>query len=107
MELALAILGAGPIGYFTQTRKRGLTIYLLGWAVVFPIQTLVVFSAADSGDDALYWVFNAVILAAGIGLNLLGSRFRDRRATATAAAGVRRDSHHPRGDGEVSDARDD
>ncbi len=53
---------------------------LLG-AVIFPIQTIVVFSdTASGGDDGLYRVFNAVILAAGIGLNRLGAKLRERRA---------------------------
>jgi peptidoglycan/LPS O-acetylase OafA/YrhL len=78
MELILAVLGAGPIGYFTSTRRRGLVTYLIAWAVVFPIQTVVVFNAGD-GNDTLYWVFNALILCLGIGLNLAGSRIRERR----------------------------
>jgi hypothetical protein len=28
MELILAILVAGPVGYFTRSRERGLAIYL-------------------------------------------------------------------------------
>lgn len=89
MQLILAILVAGPAGYFTETRKRGLIIYLALWAVVFPIQTVVVFSESGGGDDVLYWVFNALILGLGIGLNRLGSvlgeRKRARRALAEAA----------------------
>jgi hypothetical protein len=77
MELILAILIAGPIGYFTDTRKRGLLVYLALWAIVFPIQTAVVFS--DGGNDALYWVFNALILGLGVGLNRLGSVLGERR----------------------------
>jgi hypothetical protein len=86
MELILAILVAGPVGYFTEIRKRGLLIYLALWAIVFPIQTVVVFSAADDGNDALYWVFNALILCLGIGLNHLGSVLGERRRADTAAA---------------------
>jgi hypothetical protein len=78
MELILAVLGAGPIGYFTSTRRKGLIAYLIAWAVVFPIQTIVVFNAGD-GNDTLYWVFNALILCGGIGLNRLGSVLRERR----------------------------
>jgi hypothetical protein len=79
MELILAVLGAGPIGYFTSTRCKGQAIYLIAWAIVFPIQTVVVFNAGD-GNDTLYWVFNALILCGGIGLNRLGSHIRERRA---------------------------
>jgi hypothetical protein len=86
MELALAILVAGPVGYLTLTRKRGLMIYLILWAIVFPIQTVVVFSSSDGGGDVLYWVFNAVILAAGIGFNRLGSVLGERRRASRALA---------------------
>ena len=79
MELILAVVGAGPIGYFTATRRLGLVLYLCLWVVVFPIQTAVVFSSSDGGGDALYWIFNALILCLGIGLNRGGSLLRERR----------------------------
>jgi hypothetical protein len=78
MELALAVLGAGPIGYFTATRRKGLVTYLIAWAVVFPIQSAVVGVFSDD-LDALYFLFNGIILAAGIGLNRLGAVKRERR----------------------------
>ena len=84
MELILAILAAWPAGYFTSTRKRGLALYLLAWAIVFPIQTISVDSSGQL--DPLYWVFNALILAGGIGLNLLGSRSRERRRAKPGVA---------------------
>jgi hypothetical protein len=90
MELILAIFGAGPIGFFTRTRRRGLATYLALWAIVFPIQTAVVFSASDDGGDALYWIFNALILSAGVALNSFGSRLGERRRAAAAlTAGAR------------------
>ena len=49
MELILAVLVAGPMGYFARTRKRGLTMYLVAWAIVFPIQTIVVYT--EGGGD--------------------------------------------------------
>jgi hypothetical protein len=79
MELILAVIGAGPIGYFTKTRRTGLIVYLVAWAIVFPIQTVVVFNSSGDGNDILYWVFNALILCLGIGLNQLGARLRERR----------------------------
>jgi hypothetical protein len=89
MELILAIFGAGPIGYFTRSPKRALAIYLALWAVVFPIQTVVVFSSSDDGSDALYWVFNALILGLGLGLNRLGWALGERRRSrASVAEGV-------------------
>jgi hypothetical protein len=85
MELILAVLIAGPVGYLTATRKRGLLTYLVLWAVVFPVQTVVVYSMDGSGS-ILYWVFNALILCAGIGLNRLGSVLRERRRGPAAEA---------------------
>jgi len=79
MELIAAVLIAGPVGYFARTRREGLLCYLGLWTVVFPIQTVVVFSMSDDGNDALYWVFNALILGLGLGLNTLGARLRQRR----------------------------
>jgi hypothetical protein len=55
VELILAILVAGPVGYLTSTRKRGLLTYLALWAIVFPVQTVVVYSTSDDGSDLL-WV---------------------------------------------------
>jgi hypothetical protein len=49
VELILAILVAGPVGYLTSTRKRGLLTYLALWAIVFPVQTVVVYSTSDDG----------------------------------------------------------
>lgn len=57
--------------------KRGLLIYLALWALAFPIQTVV--SLSDDGSDTLYWVINALILCAGIGLNRLGSMLGERK----------------------------
>jgi len=77
MELIAAIVLAGPLGFFV--RSRPLLAYLVIWAVIFPIQTVVVHS--ENADDISwqYFVVNAVILAGGIGLNTLGTRQRRRR----------------------------
>jgi hypothetical protein len=74
MELILAAVAAGPLGYFAA---RGLVLYLATWAIVFPVQTIVVFS--DGHGEFSYFVVNAAILAGGIGLNRLGARLRSRR----------------------------
>jgi hypothetical protein len=79
MELILAILGAGPIGFFTPIRRRALVVYLCLWALVFTVQTIVVFSENGSDANALYPVFNALILALGIGLNRCGALLAERR----------------------------
>jgi hypothetical protein len=81
MELIAAVLIAGPLGYFlpTRTRARGLAVYLVVWAVIFPIQTAVVHAENPDDIEPLYFVFNALILCLGIGLNTLGARLRERR----------------------------
>ena len=89
MELILALVGAGPIGFFAGTRRRGLGIYLVLWAVVFPIQTVVVFTS-DDGSDSLYWVVNALILCLGIGLNRYGAALGERRRAKREAPGAER-----------------
>jgi hypothetical protein len=78
MELIAAVLIAGPLGYFVQTRTRlrGIAIYLVVWAVIFPIQTVVVHAENPADIVASYFLVNAVILAGGIGLNTLGARLR-------------------------------
>ena len=83
MELVLAILVAGPLGYLIRDRRRALLVYLAIWAVVFPIQSVVVHRAGDL--DWSYWPLNAVILAAGVGLNRLGGLLRIRRRPVTVA----------------------
>jgi hypothetical protein len=85
MELALAILAAGPAGYLTRTRRRGLVIYLALWALVFPIQTVVVYATSDDGSAVPYFAFNALILAGGLVLNVLGSVLRERRGHRAVA----------------------
>ena len=80
MELAAAVLIAGPLGYVCATRRKGLGLYLLLWALIFPVQTIVVHRINPDDINVLYFVFNAVILGAGVALNTLGARLRERRA---------------------------
>jgi hypothetical protein len=89
MELIAAILFAGPLGYFCRTRKLGLGLYLLVWAVIFPIQTIVVHSENADDIGASYFVVNAAILGVGVGLNILGARLRERRGRGATAAAAR------------------
>lgn len=86
MELILAIVGAGPVGYLTKTRKQGLLVYLGLWALVFPIQTVVVHSENADDIQGLYFVVNALILGLGIGLNRLGAMLGERRRIRRTAA---------------------
>jgi hypothetical protein len=80
MELIAAVIIAAPLGYLVGPRRRGLAVYLVLWAAIFPVQTIVVH--AENADDIvpMYFVVNAVILAGGIALNALGARLRERRA---------------------------
>jgi len=86
MELIAAILFAGPLGYLVRIRKRALTLYLGLWAIVFPIQTLVVHADDPDAIEPAYFVVNAVILAVGIGLNALGARMRQRSRAGSPGA---------------------
>ena len=79
MELIAMILVAGPLGYFCRTRTQGLGLYLVIWAVIFPIQTWIVLAGKET-DDPVYWILNAVFLAGGVGLNAFGAQLRMRRA---------------------------
>ena len=83
MELINALLLAGPLGYLVRDRRVSLGVWLGIWAVVFPIQTVVVWGNGDG--DPVYFLFNALILGLGIGLNFLGAYLRRRRATRVAA----------------------
>jgi hypothetical protein len=56
MELIAAILIAGPLGYFCRTRKRGLGLYLVVWAAIFPIQTVVVHADTPADIGVSYFV---------------------------------------------------
>jgi hypothetical protein len=80
MELILAVLGAGPIGYLSGSSKRALRIYLAAWAVVFPIQSYVVLVAENGADD--WWQYlpmSAAILVLGLFLAHCGALLRRRR----------------------------
>ena len=84
MELIAAVLTAGPLGYFVSPLKRARAIYLVLWAVIFPIQSLVV--GLEDDFDVLYFVFNALILGLGLALNRLGSVLRERRRAKVSGA---------------------
>jgi hypothetical protein len=79
MELIAAVALAGPLGYFT---RHGLRNYLIAWAIVFPLQTVVVYHEATDGSTWPYFAVNAAILALGIGLNRAGHVLRRKRSGA-------------------------
>jgi hypothetical protein len=82
MELITAIVLAGPLGYLARDRRLGLILYLLVYAIVLPIQTIIVHSENADDINWSYPLVNAVILAGGIGLNRVGSGLRQRRRMA-------------------------
>jgi hypothetical protein len=87
MELALAILVAGPLGYRMQDSAKSLRIYLILAAVIFPIQSLVVGLFSDDLEP-VYFAVNVAIVALGIGLNRLGVHLRERRRGAAEASAI-------------------
>ena len=79
MELITAIVLAGPLGFFAPNRRLGLVLYLVVWAIVLPIQTIVVHGENPDDINWQYPIVNAAILAAGVALNRLGAGARARR----------------------------
>jgi hypothetical protein len=85
MELITAILLAGPLGYLAPNRRLGLILYLLVWAVVLPIQTIVVHNESPDDINWSYPLVNVAILAGGVALNRLGAAARARRRSRLQA----------------------
>ena len=84
MELIAAIVLAGPLGFLAPTRRWGLGLYLLAWALILPVQTREV-AKAGTEIDWQYAVVNAAILGLGVALNALGVRLRTRRRAGRTA----------------------
>jgi hypothetical protein len=82
MELILAIVAAGPIGWFAPSLATARRRYLLLWAAVFPLQTVVV--ALTDDLDPLYFVLNVAILILGLTANTFGHHLARRRSGAIA-----------------------
>ena len=80
MELILAIVLAGPLGYLVPSRRRALTFYLVVWAAVLPIQTLVVHAENPDDINWSYPLVNALILGGGIAMTQVGAARRAARA---------------------------
>jgi hypothetical protein len=79
----MELIAAVALGYFTRRRPRK---YLIAWAIVFPILTVVVWSEATDGSTWPYFAVNAAILALGIGLNRLGHVLRVKNSGAVPDA---------------------
>jgi peptidoglycan/LPS O-acetylase OafA/YrhL len=86
VELIAIIVFAGPLGYFCRTRKQGLGLYLIAWAVIFPIQYVVVHHENADDISTSYFIFNALFLMMGIGVNTFTARLRQRRAATLEVA---------------------
>ena len=85
MELIIAVALAGPLGYLAPNRRIALIAYLVVWAIVLPVQTIIVHSENADDINWQYPVVNAVILACGVGLNRLGAAARARRRSRRPA----------------------
>ena len=79
MELIVAILLAGPLGYLIPMRRRALVAYLGSWAIVLPVQTIVVHNQNPAEINWQYAVVQVLVLSLGLGLNRYGSTLRERR----------------------------
>jgi hypothetical protein len=85
MELITAILLAGPLGYLAPNRRLGLILYLVVWAIVLPIQTVIVHSENADDINWQYPLVNAAILAGGIAINQRAAAARARRRSRLPA----------------------
>jgi hypothetical protein len=79
MELILALLVSWPLGYLMPTRRAALAVYLAAWAIVLPVQTILVHSENPDDLNWQYPVVQALILSLGLCLNRIGGAFRERR----------------------------
>jgi hypothetical protein len=71
-----------PVGLFSRTGRRALTVTLAVFAAVLIVQSIVVASSSPDRLPAAYWVVQVVSLAVGLTLARLGGVLRARRATA-------------------------
>ena len=86
MQLIAAVLLAGPLGYFARTPRLGVIRYVVLWALILPVQTVVVSTTTDTSvAEWSYWAANAIFLALGIGLCRLGARVAQRRGRYVVA----------------------
>jgi hypothetical protein len=105
MTLYFAILAALPLGYFVPRRGVALVTFLIAHSFVFSWQSIGVlltwlsggkgigggsgFGPAPSGELPLtfsngelvaYGIVNLIIIAAGVGLVIIGAKLRARRS---------------------------
>jgi 4-hydroxybenzoate polyprenyltransferase len=73
--LALAF----PLGWLTGARRRAMLATGLVFAVIFPIQTIVVRNDNPHDFNPAYFVVNTLILTIGMALTIGGSAIASRR----------------------------
>jgi len=107
MNIILTILVGFPLGFLIRSRSRAIVTYVLVDSYLFTFQTAFLIMQWVDGDEHAfgsrgrdwsaerttmffsYLVLNGVIVAAGIGLVILGHKVRSHRTAGrdTVAAG--------------------
>lgn len=78
MTLLTAIIGGVVCGYIFGMRRRAGIVWLAVWAVVLPIQTLLLVDPDNRGDWS-YWPVQGAILLVAMVMIWLGARARQAR----------------------------
>ena len=83
VQLAMLLFGF-PIGYFLSRSQQVALLVTTAVAVVLLIpQTMWVNSDNPNDINGGYWIIQAITLAVGLGLTLLGRRLRQNRRAST------------------------
>ena len=98
MNLIFSVLCAFPLGFFVKQRGLAIVTYLALDATLFAYQTLNVLHddwlrpdgrlVLTNGDLLSYGVANATVIAAGVGLVVIGNVVAARRAARNNAISV-------------------
>jgi len=106
MNVVFTILIAFPLGYFISQRSTAVITFVLANSFLFTFQTAFLMMKWVDGDEhafgnhSLDWstersvqfysyiVINALIIAVGVGLVILGHRIRARRSTSRDVVAV-------------------
>ncbi len=83
VQLAMLLFGF-PIGYFVSRSQQVALLVTTAVALVILIpQTIWVNSDNPNDINGGYWIIQAITLAVGLGLTLLGHRLRQNRRAST------------------------
>ena len=83
VQLAMLLFGF-PIGYFLSRSQQVALLVTTAVALVILIpQTMWVNSDNPNDINGGYWIIQAITLAVGLGLTLLGRRLRQNRRAST------------------------